>query len=158
MKFKHIVLLAVPAMLWSCGKDVENTPEAVTLAFVECMASKDFSGAADLCTKETAKEAEALEQMGSMAQEKELEKKDVKCTTEGDKATCVFCCIKGETEKSYDLEKQDGKWKVKFSKMGNAVNSLNEATESLQNLADTLTNMADTLKGAMEKVEEATGN
>lgn len=158
MKLKHILLVAMPAILWSCGASVENNPKAVTTAFVKAMASGDYSSAADLCTKETAKEAEALASMGAGGNEKELEKEVANCKENGDKATCTFCCVKGETEKSYDLEKQDGQWKIKFSKTGNPVGSLDGATDVINNAVEEIKDAADSLQGAVESVEDATDN
>jgi hypothetical protein len=134
MKIKSILVAAGAALiLTACGGgSVENTPEAVTKAFVKAISAKDFKGAAGYCTATSGKIVESLEEMAAMMPETKLDKEEVKCETEGDKAKCKFCCASGKGEESYNLVKEDGKWKVDYVKGGmeNAAEEMNtESTE-----------------------------
>ena len=130
MKIKSILVAAVAALfLTACGGgSVDNTPEAVTKAFVKAMSSKNFSEAAGYCTASSAKIVESLEEMAGMMPETSLDKEEVKCETNGDKATCKFCCAAGKGEETYNLVKEDGKWKVDYVKGG-----IQNATEEMDN-------------------------
>jgi Domain of unknown function (DUF4878) len=148
MKIKFLILsVAACFVMASCGKTVENTPKDVTLAFVEAMASKDFDGAKGYCTKTSGAVIDGMKSFASMAPETKLSKSEVTCEESGDKATCKFCCAEGKSEETYNLVKEDGKWKVEYVKSGmdNATEGLNDATEKLEEAVDTLKQALDTL-------------
>ena len=149
MKIKSILVAAAAAVLVACGGGADNTPEGVTKAFVKAMSSKDFDGAKSYCTKASAPAIDGLKGLAAMAPETKLEKEEVKCEVNGDKATCKFCCAEGKSEETYNLVKEDGNWKVEFVKSGmeNAGETLNEGMEELNNAMDTLTNALDSLSG-----------
>jgi len=147
MKVKSLLVAACTALLVACGGSVENTPEGITKAFVKAMSSKDFEGAKEYCTKGSATIIDGLKGLAAMAPETKLDKEEVKCEVNGDKATCKFCCAEGKSEETYNLVKEDGKWKVEYVKSGmdNAGETLNEGMEDLNNALDTLSNALDTL-------------
>lgn len=148
MKIKFLILsVAACFVIASCGKSVENTPKDVTLAFVEALASKDFDGAKEYCTKTSGAAIDGMKAFAAMAPETKLAKSEVTCEENGDKATCKFCCAEGKPEETYNLVKEDGKWKVEYVKSGmnNATEGLNEGMEKLEEAVDTLKQALDTL-------------
>jgi len=139
MKIKSIIVAAAAAVLVACGGgSVENTPEAITKAFVKAMSSKDFSTAASYCTPSSAKIVEGLEEMAGMMPETSLDKEEVKCEISGDKAKCMFCCAAGKGEEAYNLVKEGDKWKVDYVKGGiqNATEEVDNAMESIETAVD----------------------
>jgi len=148
MKIKFLILsIASCLVIASCGKKVENTPEGVTTAFVEALSAKDFDGAKEYCTKTSGAVIDGMKSFAAMAPETKLAKTEVKCETNGDKATCKFCCAEGKEEETYNLVKEDGNWKVEYVKSGmnNATEGLNEGMEKLEEAVDTLKQALDTL-------------
>lgn len=118
MNIKLLLLVAVSSLLTACGGKVDNTPEAITKAFVKALSSKDFDAAKGYCTATSGAAIDGLKSIAAMAPETSLEKEEVKCETNGDKATCKFCCAAGKGEETYNLVKEDGKWKVEYVKSG----------------------------------------
>lgn len=148
MKIKFLILsIASCLIITSCGKKVENTPEGITTAFVEALASKDFDGAKEYCTKTSGAAIDGMKTFGAMAPETKLAKTEVKCETTGDKSTCVFCCAEGKPEEKYNLVKEDGNWKVEYVKSGldNATETLGEGMDKLEDAVEDVKEAVDTL-------------
>ncbi|HLP11250.1 MAG TPA: hypothetical protein VK177_04900 [Flavobacteriales bacterium] len=140
MKLKMTITAACAALLVACGGSVENNPKEVTKAFVKYMVEKDFSAAKGLCTEATGKDIDKLEEVAALMPAQSLDKEEVNCKEEGDKATCTFCCVKGKGEETYELVKENGNWRVVFSKDGGASKKMEESMEkleeSMENLGD----------------------
>lgn len=126
MKLKMTITAACAALLVACGGSVENKPEEVTKAFVKRMCDKDISGAAALCTEASGKDLEKLKDVVGLMPAQTVDKEEVKCTTDGDKATCTFCCVAGKSEESYELVKENGNWRILFKKDGGASEKMEE--------------------------------
>lgn len=160
-------------LLASCGgSKVENTPEAVAKAFLAKMQKADYGGAKKYATKESQEALEGMKSMmdmaGSMGGGKDSKMKDAKmevgtATVNGDEATVpVTSDGKGKTLK---LKKEDGNWKVAFSKadaskdgMENGTEKGRENMENIENMGDTLNksleNAGDTLEKAMKMLND----
>ncbi|HYG52142.1 MAG TPA: hypothetical protein VD905_14620 [Flavobacteriales bacterium] len=150
MKLKMMFAAAFAALLVACGGSVENKPEEVTKAFVKRMADKDISGAKELCTKATRGDLDKLKDVVGLMPAQTLEKEEVKCETNGDKATCTFCCVAGKSEETYELVKEDGNWRVVFSKDGGASKKMEESMEKME---ETMEEMTDTTGAETNSVE-----
>lgn len=151
MKIKSLLAAAFAVVLVACGGS-DNSPEGVTKSFVKALSSKDFDGAKGYCTEKSAAAIDGMKAFASMAPETKLEKEEVKCETNGDKATCKFCCAAGKGEETYNLVKENGNWKVEFVKSG--MENAGEGMESLNESMDTLT---DAINDATEQLDSLSG-
>lgn len=154
-------------LLASCGGGkVENTPEAVTKAFLAKIQKGDFSGAKKYATKESATALDGMESMMDMAKSmgggsknSEMDKmKNSKmevgtATINGDEAT-IPVTTDGKA-KTMNLKKEDGAWKVAFSKGSMGKDGMNEGLDKGSKTIDNIENMGDTLKESMEKLKES---
>lgn len=148
MKIKSLLVAALAVFLVACGS-VENTPEAITKAFVKAMADKDFDEAAGYCTESSAKVVEGLGMFASKMPSTTVDKEEVSCDVQGDKAKCKFCCVSGK-EESYDLVKVNGNWKLEYMKSG--MNNAKEGLDDLKEGMDQLKDGLDTLKEVVDSI------
>ena len=151
MKIKFLILsVASCIVLASCGGS--DTPEAVTKGFVEALSKKDFDAAKGYCTKGSATILDGIKGLAAMAPETKLSKSEVTCKTEGDKSTCEFCCAEGKDKETYNLVKEDGKWKVEYIKSGmnNVKEGMQEGMEDLKEGVEALKDVVDTLNAVAE--------
>jgi len=123
MKIKLLALAAVATFMFACGGG--DTPEKVAEDFHKSLGEKDFAKAKGLATKKGEKDIQTLEEMsksmGAMGGEEKAEKVEIEKVTcaevKDDKTTCT-CKEKNGKETKYNMVKEDGKWKVDYSKMG----------------------------------------
>ena len=115
------LLMALSLLLAACGGG--GSPESVANSFLKSFAALDFDKAAKLATEEGAEALSMMNQfMGAMGKEEKAEfRQDYTATVskvdiEGDKAVAYYTPKGSEEEKSLDLVKVNGKWKVDFQK------------------------------------------
>ncbi|MCF6366392.1 MAG: DUF4878 domain-containing protein [Bacteroidales bacterium] len=116
-------VLVFSAFMFSCGGGSSDNPADVAKDFLTALAEQDYDTAKDLGTEETGQLISMIEGMAAMipAEEAEAGKEDIKTlkmgevTEDGDKATVKYSTDK-EGEKTVDMEKVDGKWKVAMKK------------------------------------------
>lgn len=94
------------AILASCGG--ANGPEAIVKDYLTALKDKNYAKAKELGTKNTQDMLDALTQMNMAPEVSDV--KDIKCTVEGNAATCTFCCMKEKTE--IKLVKEGEKWLI----------------------------------------------
>ena len=99
------------AVLASCGSG--GGADKVATEYLTALKDKNVSKAKELGTKDTQDMLEALNSMNMLPVIEEV--KDVKCTEEGDKATCTYCCSKDGNNK-ISLVKEGDKWLVNEKK------------------------------------------
>ena len=149
LKISAIALLGA-LVLWACGGGATG-PKEVGQAFLEALAEGDFGTAKDYATQDSQEALDMMEKMGGG--ETTGSKDDIKVgevKEEGDKATLMYT-EKG-AEKTLDLVKEDGEWKVKYSKGGPTEG--NSGMEELDNAMEDLGNeLEEALEGAMEEGE-----
>jgi hypothetical protein len=93
-------------------------PETAAESFINAMNKQDFETARKFCTEETFKLIDFLTSLADMAKQEGAAFADaepvsnVKCTVDGDKAKCSFCCDGDGKETEVDLVKVNNEWKV----------------------------------------------
>lgn len=101
------------AVLASCGSG--SGPDKVATDYLTALKDKNVTKAKELGTKDTQDMLETLNSMNMLPVIEEV--KDVKCTENGNEATCTYCCSKdGDTE--IKLVKEGDKWLVNEKKEG----------------------------------------
>ena len=101
------------AVLASCGGG--NGADKVATDYLSALKDKNYTKAKELGTKNTQDMLDALTSMNMAPVIEEV--KDVKCTEEGEKATCTYCCAK-DGKNSISLVKEGDKWLVDEKKEG----------------------------------------
>lgn len=99
------------AVLASCGGG--NGPDKVASAYLNALKEKNYEKAKELGTKDTKDMLDAL--VKSQMAPEVTEVKDIKCTEEGNTATCTYCCSK-DGKNSLKLIKEGDKWLVNEKK------------------------------------------
>jgi Domain of unknown function (DUF4878) len=128
LKFTAIALLAV-ALLWACAGT--GSPRVVAKKFLHAFVEGDFVGAGQYATKES---KESLKLMASIhdqdkGEPAKIEIGDVK--EDGDKATVSY--KENGVKKNLRLVKEDGKWKVDWTKDTGALEgAIDGALEGIQ--------------------------
>ncbi len=144
LKISAIALLGA-LVLWACGGGAKTSKDVGT-AFLEALAEGDFSTAKDYATKDSQEALDMMETMGGG--ETTGSKDDIKVgevKEDGDKATLMYT-EKGE-EKTLDMVKEDGEWKVKYSKGGPT-----EGNSGLEELDNAMEDLGNAMEEAMEEV------
>lgn len=100
-------------VLASCGGG--NGADKVATDYLTALKDKNYTKAKELGTKDTQDMLDALTSMNMAPVIEEV--KDVKCTEEGDKATCTYCCAK-DGKNTLSLVKEGDKWLVNEKKEG----------------------------------------
>ena len=92
-----------------------STPSSVATAYLKALKNNEVEKAKELGTKDTQDMLDALNSMKMLPTIEQVN--DVKCTEEGNKAKCTYCCSKdGDNEIS--LIKEGDKWLVNEKKEG----------------------------------------
>lgn len=158
-KLIFLFTVGTSLLLASCGGGkVENTPEAVTKAFLEKVTKGNFSGAKKYATEESQDALDAMksamDMAGSMGKDKKKDSKvEVgKATINGDEAT-VDATIDGKS-KPVKLKKEKGDWKVSFSKADASKDGMNDGMNKSRDAIENIENMGDTLKESMKKMSD----
>jgi hypothetical protein len=99
------------AVLASCSGG--NGPDKVASAYLNALKEKNYEKAKELGTKDTKDMLDAL--VKSQMAPEVTEVKDVKCTEDGNTATCTYCCSK-DGKNSLKLIKEGDKWLVNEKK------------------------------------------
>ncbi|HRE75859.1 MAG TPA: hypothetical protein PK637_16450 [Flavobacteriales bacterium] len=123
MKIKVLALSAVAAIMVACGGG--STPEDVAKKFHTAITTQDWGTAKDLATTKGKEQvdaakgmAESMGALGGAEKPAAPEIEEVKCETKEAESTCT-CKEKGGKETVYNLKKENDKWVVDYSKMGN---------------------------------------
>jgi len=109
-------VVALVIFLFACNS--RPKPEAVVENFLNAMNKQDFETARKFCTEETFKLVDFLTSLADMAKQEGAAFADaepvsnVKCTIDGDKAKCTFCCDGDGKDSEIDLVKVNNEWKV----------------------------------------------
>ncbi|HLU51259.1 MAG TPA: hypothetical protein VKZ42_03780 [Flavobacteriaceae bacterium] len=152
---KTLLVLGVLFIAVSCGKS--NSPEAVAEKFLNHMANAEFAEAKKLCDSDTAALVGMMEGMGGETEmEGEKEKIEIlSSTVDGDNAVVKYTSSLEEGEKSLDLKKIDGEWKVSFDKENqNKEEGMDAGMEELEGAMDELNEAMDTLSIEVEEAVE----
>jgi hypothetical protein len=168
-KFLVAALAACTLLVTSCGGGAGSDPKATLTAFFDAMSKKDFAAAKKLATKDSESMFSLLEMAGKMGTDKkdmEFDKSKMEFgepKIEGDKAT-ISVKDKGTSEPTnFTLRKEDGAWKVAFTKSGLMESNMDKikgaATEGMDSLDAGLDELkkinTDSLKEAVnEAVKE----
>jgi len=104
-----VAVMAV-VILANCGG--KKGPEAVAEKFLRALHDKNYDEAKKYGTAEFQETIEAFKQFGYPYEEKGVAITDIKCTEEGEKATCTFKKAGVETESVVYLIKDGDNWKV----------------------------------------------
>lgn len=118
------------AVLASCGGG--NGADKVATDYLTALKDKNYTKAKELGTKNTQDMLDALTSMNMAPVIEEV--KDVKCTEEGDKATCTYCCAK-DGKNSISLVKEGDKWLVDEKKEGGSTEPTEVAPEPTDSAA-----------------------
>jgi hypothetical protein len=124
-KLLSLLLIAGSLLLVSCSSD---SPKTVVEKFTKAMSEGDYATAKKYADKQTVELLGALEAMAKISPEevakttketKELYKsfEVTKVEENGDTAKVYTKTAQGEGE-TYDLKKEDGKWRVSMKKEG----------------------------------------
>lgn len=154
------------ALFTACGGGKAKDPKGVAEAFLNAMAEQDWSTAKKYAT---AGSQEAIDQVAEMAESmkgledlagEESETPEIKMgdvTEEGE--TAVVSYTEDGSEKQLNLVKEEGEWKVEFSKMGGMddMGDMSEGLEEMDEALEGLEGLGDSLSEAMEELEEVTG-
>lgn len=163
------ILAASMLFFAACGGGSANTPDGVAKAFLDEVADADFSGAKKYATKASASMLDMMEQAASLAPDEAKSDGDieiVKTEEEGDEAT-VYYTSEGKEEK-LKVVKEDGDWKVAFSKgemmdegMDDAFGGEGDDTDGedldFGSLGDSLDAALEELDNALEELGEEIG-
>ena len=114
-KLLTLVVIAIAIISLNACKHAD-TPEKVAEKFLKHINKKEFTDAKKLATDSSAASIDMLESFSKMGgdQAKESKIENLKCTENGNKATCNYN-ENGEAKK-LDLVKKDGKWLVEMKK------------------------------------------
>lgn len=112
------------AVLASCGGG--NGASKVATDYLTALKDKNVTKAKELGTKETGEMLDAMSSINMLPVIEEV--KDVKCTEEGNTATCTYCCSK-DGKNSLKLVKEGDKWLVEDKKEGGDMGTDETVTE-----------------------------
>lgn len=110
---KFFVGAVAVAVLASCGSG--GGADKVATDYLTALKDKNVTKAKELGTKDTQDMLEAMSSINMLPVVEEV--KDVKCTEEGNTATCTYCCSK-DGKNSIKLVKEGEKWLVDEKKEG----------------------------------------
>lgn len=118
-KITFMFMLVLGALVTSCSKS--NTPEFVAEKFLTAMESANYPEAKKFCDEKTGQIVDMLAGIPISEKDKKAPKKVTINRVEEDKEdknkAKVFYSVEGEEkEKSIDVVKIDGKWKVSLNK------------------------------------------
>ncbi len=166
------ILAASMLFFTACGGGSANTPESVAKAFLEEIADADFSGAKKYATKASASMLDMMEQAASLAPDGATETSGtveiLKSEENGDEATVYYKTE--EKEEKLKVVKEDGDWKVAFSKgemmdegmddaMGDGSDDIDMDFEDLgDSLGAALEELGEELKEMGEEIGEEMGD
>lgn len=145
LKLSALALLAV-VVLWACGG--ASGPKEIGEQFLNAMAKGDIEGAKKFATKDsqTSLDMMAGNAVTKAANPDKIELGEVK--EEGEKATLNY--KENGVDKTLNLQKEDGQWKVAYSKgAGSSDNSLDKIGEDLGKA------MEEAVEEAGEELKEA---
>lgn len=142
--FKLALAFVALVIVGACSNSASD-PKDVAEKFMNHLSAKEYDKAKELGTESTVQMIEMMKSFSGVegATQTEPEKiENMKCETNGDKATCTF--TKNGEEDKIELVKQDGKWLVDMKKetpMGDAVNNVGEAIgDAVEAAADSIAN------------------
>jgi hypothetical protein len=170
-------LAACTLLVTSCGGGASSDPKATLIAFFDAMGKKDMAAAKKLATKDSESMLSMMEMAMKMGTDKgnkdmEFDKSKMEfgeAKIEGDKATIPVKEKNSNESTNFTLRKEDGAWKVAFTKAGlmesnmdkikekagETSDSLNKGMDELQKGLDELKKIdSDSLKKAMEAITE----
>lgn len=169
-RFSYLLLAATlfTAIITGCGAASGGDPKTTLLTFSEKLGKKDFEGAKQLATRESAVVIDALKKMMEMAEkfaamapagqpapDNAFANPSIgDARIEGDIAYVPFTSGKETVE--FPLKKQDGSWKVDFTeatmgKMGMSAGDLKDMEDGMKKLDNM--NM-DSLTKGMEEMKK----
>lgn len=159
---RSLLILGVLFMAVSCSNS--NSPEAVAEQFLNHMADANFAEAKKLCDTETASIIGMLESMGGDVDAAGSDEKIeiVSSEIDGDTAVVKYTSSLEEGEKSLDLKKIEGEWKVSFDKENQAKeegmegmdDSMNHFDEAMDELDETMNELDEAIDSVQTEVEE----
>ncbi len=129
--------IAVIALLFSACKQEAATPKSITESFFTTLSAGDFTKAKTMVTKDS---EEAIESLKTFAADQVKGKKYtvIKEDIQGENATVTYKQEGKEGEKTMQLMKVEGNWKIMFDK-NEFTGSLDELTKSIEEMGDSLT-------------------
>lgn len=113
---KTTIAVAISIAMFGCSGD---SPEKAAQAFLDAVNAKDFEKAKTLSTEDSHKMIDLIASFAQAGEEEEAEVKKVdvkKCTVDGDKAVCDYCCDAEGKETQINLKKEGDKWLADMSK------------------------------------------
>lgn len=119
MKQLLFLIACFSIVLFSCKTGPK--PEEVAANFLNAMNKQEFDTARLYCTDSTLQLIDFLKGISEMAKQEGSSfadappVSDVKCTVNGDKAVCTFCCDGEGKNAEIDLVKVKGIWKANIS-------------------------------------------
>jgi alpha-tubulin suppressor-like RCC1 family protein len=125
-KFFVAALAACTLFVASCGGGAGSDPKATLIAFFEAMSKKDFTAAKKMATKDSETMINFIEKGTNTFGSKEKKDMDFDkskvefgdAKIEGDKATVTVKDKASGEGTNFTLKKEEGSWKVAFSKGG----------------------------------------
>ena len=155
------IVAASMLILTACGGGSANTPDGVAKAFLEEIADKDFSGAKKYATKASASMLDMMESTMSMvpddiADESSDEFEITKTDENGDEATVYY--TSGGKDEKLKVVKEDGDWKVAFSKQDQMEEGMDDAMGGDSDGGDMdldFGDLGDSLDAALEELDDA---
>lgn len=115
---KNLILFVSVALVLLSACNSNSKPETIVPIFIDAMNNQDFETARKHATDGTLKFIDFLDEMAKLANEQgatfaeAAPASNVKCTIDGDKAQCTFCCVEGRGETEIELHFINGAWKV----------------------------------------------
>lgn len=143
----------------ACGGGSANTPDGVAKAFLQEVADMDFSGAKKYATKASESMLDMMEKTAELAPDGVGETSGdieiIKTEEDGDKAT-VYYKSDGKEDK-VKVIKEDGDWKVAFSKGEMMDEGMDDAFEGEGDDTPDMDfgDLGDSLDAAMEELDKA---
>ncbi len=155
-------ILAASMLLFSACGDSDNTPENVAKAFLEKIANADFSGAKEYATEASGSMLDMMEQASSFAPDETMKSTGnveiIKTEKDGDVATVYYKT--DDEEEKLKVVKEDGEWKVAFSKSEMMENKMGDEADDMdmdmdmKDLGDSLDAALDDLGDEIEELKE----
>lgn len=162
---KMLLAIAVVAtgVLFSCNSGGSGDPKSVLTSFLEALSKNDIEGARKLATTDSKEMLDMMEMgMKSGAKNENTGIADMEFgepKIDGDKATVSVKDKKKDKTTNFSLKKEDGAWKVAFTKASMMGDNMDKINEGVQEGMDKMKDMnADSLKDkmneGMEKMKE----
>lgn len=144
----------------ACGGSASSSPTEVAGKFLNAMSRKDFTEAKIHATKKSGRMLDNLARtagmFGGASDEDEGEVKVIREKIDGEKAIVYF--EKGEGEEEFvNMMKEDGEWKVNFSKNEVVGRGREKVAENLPDLKEDLGKAFGGVKGGLDSALNTLG-